>query len=264
MTTRSIIPMSIDRQRVLEQFAAYTKNYDPEKTLISLKIVHTYKVADNCECIARSLGLSDEEVEFSWLSGMLHDIGRFEQIRRYDTFVDVLSVDHAALGADILFGEERLIEKFTDDRTLDPMLDTVIRQHNKFRISEEVTDKTLTFCNILRDADKVDIFRVIVDTPLEELFNKPMSELVKSGVTPSVLAQTLSHQAVLRTPDQTTADRQISHIAMAFELVYPKSRELAKTQGNLYKLFVFPTENDSMREALAATKKEVDAFFANA
>ena len=256
--------MNIDRKRVREQFAAYTRNYDPEETMISLKIIHTYKVADNCETIAKSLGLSEEEIEFNWLAGMLHDIGRFEQYKRYSTFIDALSIDHAALGAEILFGEDRLIERFTDDRSTDAMLETVIRQHNKFKISEEVTGKELTFCNILRDADKIDIFRVIVDTPLEELYDKPKDELVKAGVTPSVLSQTLSRQAVLRTPDLTTADRQISQIALAFELVFPKSRELTKEQGNLYKLFDFPSENESMRQALIAIKKEVDAFFAGA
>ena len=255
--------MSIDRQRVREEFAAYTRNYDPDNILIELKIIHTYKVADNCECIARSLGLSDEEIEFNWLSGMLHDIGRFEQFRRYNTYIDAQSIDHAAFGADLLFGKERLIDRFTDDRSIDDTLETVIRQHNRFRISEDVTGRTLTFCNILRDADKVDIFRVIIDTPMEELLGAPMSELVTAGVTPSVLKQILTHQAVLRSEIQTTADRHISHIALAFELVYPMSRQLTIEQGNLYKMFDFPTENDSMKEALTTIKKEVDAFFTN-
>ena len=256
--------MIIDRQRVRDQFSAYTANYNPDDTLISLKIFHTYKVADNCEAIARSLGLSDEEVEFSWLSGMLHDIGRFEQVRRYNTFNDAESVNHAALGAELLFGEDRLIDLFTDDRSMDSMLETVIRQHNRFRISEDVTGITLTFCNILRDADKVDIFRVIIDTPMEELFGEPREQLLTAGVTPSVLKQVLSRQAVLRGAMETTADHHIGHIALAFELVYPKSREIAKDQGNLYKMFDFPTKNDSMKKALIDTKKEVDIFFANA
>ena len=87
--------MGIDRQKVREQFAAYTRNYDPSDTKIALKIAHTYRVADNCERIAKSIGLDDEEVDFAWLSGMLHDIGRFEQVVRYNTFIDSESVDHA-------------------------------------------------------------------------------------------------------------------------------------------------------------------------
>ena len=73
--------MQIDRRKVREQFASYTRNYDPEDPKIALKIAHTYRVAENCEEVARSIGLSDEYVVFAWLSGMLHDIGRFEQVK---------------------------------------------------------------------------------------------------------------------------------------------------------------------------------------
>ena len=87
--------MQIDRRKVREQFASYTRNYDPEDPKIALKIAHTYRVADICEEIAKSIGLSDEDIELAWLSGMLHDIGRFEQVKRYNTFIDSESVDHA-------------------------------------------------------------------------------------------------------------------------------------------------------------------------
>ncbi|MCR5157068.1 MAG: HD domain-containing protein, partial [Butyrivibrio sp.] len=153
---------AVDRQRVKEQFAAYTRNYDPTDPKIALKIAHTYRVADNCEQIARSIGLSDEDVEFAWLSGMLHDIGRFEQVKRYNTFIDSQSVDHAEFGSDLLFGKDNLIINYVDDRSRDKELETVIRQHNKYRVDSAVEGKTLVFCNILRDADKVDILRVNV------------------------------------------------------------------------------------------------------
>ena len=163
--------MKIDRKTVREQFAAYTRNYDPTNPKIALKIAHTYRVADNCEKIAMSLNMADEDVEFAWLSGMLHDIGRFEQVKRYNTFIDSESVDHAEFGADLLFEGERLITEYVDFREWDSQLETVIRQHNKYRMDESISGKTLVFCNILRDADKVDILRVNVETPMEEIYN---------------------------------------------------------------------------------------------
>ena len=112
----------IDRQKVKEQFASYTRKYDVTDDKIALKIAHTYRVADNCEQIALSLNMSEEDVDFAWLSGMLHDVGRFEQVRRYNTFSDSRSEDHAELGADLLFGEEKLILGYTDDRERDKEL----------------------------------------------------------------------------------------------------------------------------------------------
>ena len=253
--------MSIDRKRVREQFADYTRNYDPSDTKIALKIAHTYRVADFCEKIAESIGLSDEEVDFAWLSGMLHDIGRFEQVKRDNTFSDSGSVDHAEFGAELLFGEERLISGYCDDRNLDDMMETVIRQHNKYRIAESVEGSTLVFCNILRDADKVDILRVNVETPMEEIYNVSEDVLLGSGVSEKVMEQVREHHAVNRDVMVSSAEHLIGHIALVFELVYPKSLELAKEQGYLYKMFDFPSRNESTVAALEETRRELEDFF---
>ncbi len=251
---------TIDRQKVKEQFAAYTRNYDPTDTKIALKIAHTYRVADNCEQIARSIALSDEDVEFAWLSGMLHDIGRFEQVKRYNTFIDSESVDHAEFGADLLFKGEGLITDYTDDRTKDDMMELVIRQHNKYRVCPEAADKALTFCNILRDADKVDILRVNVETPMEEIYNVSEEELMTSGVSDKVMAEVKKHIAVLRDIMETPAEHLIGHIALTFELVYPKSREMALEQGYLNRMFEFPSRNESTIKALKEAREEIRKF----
>jgi hypothetical protein len=255
--------LQIDRQRVKEQFASYTRNYDPTDSKISLKISHTYRVADNCEQIAKSINLSQEEVDFAWLSGMLHDIGRFEQVKRYNTFIDSESVDHAEFGADLLFGDDRLILDYTDNRAWDKELETVIRQHNKYRISESVDGKTLVFCNILRDADKVDILRVNVTTPMEEIYNVTEEVLMSSGVSEKVMEQVREHRAVNRDVMVSPAEHLIGHIALSFELVYKKSWELAKEQGYLYKMYDFPTRNETTARAIKETRYELEEYYKN-
>ena len=256
--------MKIDKQHVKEAFASYTRKYDPSDTKIALKIAHTYRVADNCEQIARSIGLGEEGVEFAWLSGMLHDVGRFEQVRRYNTFIDSESVDHAEFGADLLFGEDRLIEDYVntaDQGSFEQMMEIVIRQHNKYRIHPAIEGDTLVFCNILRDADKVDILRVNVETPMEEIYNVTEEVLLTSGVSDKVMEQVREHHAVNRSVMETPAEHLIGHIALAFELVYPKSWELAKEQGYIYRMFDFPSKNESMQKALKDARKELEEFY---
>ncbi len=253
--------MTFDRQAVKETFAAYTRGYDPEDPKIALKIAHTYRVADNCEKIARSIDLPDEDVELAWLSGMLHDVGRFEQVKRYNTFIDSESVDHAEFGADLLFGKDRLIDGYTSDRSCDELLEIVIRQHNKYRMSKSVEGRTLVFCNILRDADKVDILRVNVETPMEEIYNVSEEELLTSGVSEKVMEQVREHHAVNRDVMVSPAEHLIGHIALSFELVYPKSWEIAKEQGYIYRMFEFPTRNESTKKALCETRKELEEFY---
>ena len=93
----------MNRAAAIERFHDYTGRYNPDDPMIRHKIVHTLSVAGLSEKIAGSLGLDAEDVDFAWFLGLLHDIGRFEQVRRYGTFVDSQSVDHAEFGADLLF-----------------------------------------------------------------------------------------------------------------------------------------------------------------
>ena len=252
--------MKIDRKKVLDEFKAYTDSYDPEDPKIALKIEHTYFVADNCERIAKSEGLSKEDIDLAWLSGMLHDIGRFEQAKRYNSFNDAKTVDHAEFGADLLFGGDALIGKFIDDRSCDEMLETVIRQHNKYRIDSKVAGKTKKFCDILRDADKVDIIRVNVEMPMEEIYNLPMETLLSSGVSKKVMDEVREHRTIRRELMSTSADHLIGHIALTFELVYPESLKIVKEQGFLEKTFDFPSNNESTINALKETKEELQKW----
>ena len=71
--------MKINREKALAAFQEYTDRYDSSRDMIRLKIEHTYRVCGLCQQIARSLDLPEEEVDIAWLTGLLHDVGRFEQ-----------------------------------------------------------------------------------------------------------------------------------------------------------------------------------------
>lgn len=102
---------AIDRERARAAFLAYVAPYDPANPRIALKVTHTLHVADLCDRIAREQGWPAADVDLAWLCGLLHDMGRFEQVRRWNTFRDAVSCSHAKLGASVLFGErERLGE----------------------------------------------------------------------------------------------------------------------------------------------------------
>lgn len=241
-----IINMIIDRERVKNTFAEYTSGYNATDPKIKLKIDHTYRVAELCELIARDLKLDEYETDVAWLTGMLHDVGRFEQIKRYNTFNDVQSVDHANFGADLLF-KEGLIDTYVDgfyDDKYGVIVENAIRNHSAFRIDERLDEYTVMFCNILRDADKVDIFRVNVDTPAEDIYNVTTEELKNSQVSPEVMAAFDERHAVLRSCKKTAVDHVAGHIALTFELVYPISLQIAKERGYLDKMMAFESDNE--------------------
>ena len=247
--------MRIDRARVTRAFASYVKNYDPRDEKIKLKIIHTYQVAKLCEKIAESLKLPSEDVDLAWLLGMLHDVGRFEQLRRYGTFVDAQSIDHAKFGAGLLFGEEWLIGDYLEisreqreswEDTL-ALIRTAIEGHSAYRLPEHLSPRTRMFCDILRDADKIDILRVNVEVPLEEIYNTTTEELKSAAVTPEVMEAFSEEHAVLRALKKTPVDNVVGHMALVFELVYPISVRLVRQQGYLDQLMNFSSDCEQTR-----------------
>ena len=228
-----------DREAAVNAFRAYTAGYDPENTMIRLKIEHTFRVAYLCGRIAGSLGMTGGLLDLAWFQGLLHDIGRFEQVRRYGTFFDAKSVDHAELGADLLF-REGLIERFPSGGLPEgwpELSETAIRMHNKLALPENLDPQTRLFAEILRDADKADIFRVVAEIPLEERLGKGAAELTaEEDVTPEVMACVYGHRCVPREVRRTRFDNHISHGCMAFELVFGESRRIAAEQGFLDRL----------------------------
>ena len=202
--------VTVDRQKVLDAFAAYIRPYDAQDPKVSLKIHHTYRVAALCEQIGRSIALEGTALDLAWLCGMLHDVGRFEQLRRFGTFDDSKSIDHARAGVQVLF-EQGHIRDYLDDDSEDAMLRTAVEWHSAYRLPDGLDERTVMYCNILRDADKIDILRVNVETPLEDIYNVTTAELLASPVTPAVQQAFYEHHAVLRSIKQHPADHAVGH-----------------------------------------------------
>lgn len=274
----------INRKNVINAFAEYVRNYDPSDEKIKLKIDHTYRVAGLCQIIAESLGLSEPDVDIAWLLGMLHDIGRFEQIRRFGTFNDAQSVDHAEFGADLLF-KEGLIRKFAEGyyeecelarsgneeaeqiiknneyhKKDTGLLELALRQHNKYRVKEDLTERQRMFCDILRDADKVDIFKVNADIPMEIIYDVTTEELKNGVITKEVLESFYKKETVLKSVRRSAVDHIVGHISLLFELVYKESYRQAKEQGYVYKLLDFKSDVPEVNAEFDDMRKYVDEF----
>ncbi len=257
----------IDRKRAEKAFHAYSSRYDPDNSMIRHKTEHTLRVAANCERIAASLDMSAELVSFAWFLGLLHDIGRFEQVRRYGTFVDSVSVDHAEFGADLLF-QEGLIRDFPIENLSKEWLDlleTAIRLHNKLTLPENQDERTRCFCDLIRDADKADIFRVICELPFEERIGSSKDLLQEAEeASDAVMDCVYRHCCVPRAIRKTRFEGRISHGCMAFELVFPESRHIVREQGYLARMLAEcdeegnPKWNEKERAQLCVLQKEIE------
>ena len=160
-------------------YDAYVDTYRDESgelpAMMRLKRTHTAFVVKNAGLIADGEGFSDEEREVALAAALLHDTGRYEQLKRYDTFKDSDSVDHAVFSHDIVKEKGWLDEVEVEGRGRqwkDAILKAVL-YHNRRDLPKEVEHPLSTSTSDLnllskaahtvRDADKLDIFRVLED-----------------------------------------------------------------------------------------------------
>ena len=127
---------------------------------IALKEKHTKQVCKEILNIGEQLGLNENELRLSEIIALFHDIGRFEQYARYKTFADHESENHAELGVKIL-KENKVLVQF--NKSIQTLILRTILYHNRLSIPEGETNTCLFFSKLLRDADKLDIWRVVTD-----------------------------------------------------------------------------------------------------
>ena len=238
-----------------KEFLNYTEKYRELGSSCLLKIHHTFRVEELCERIARSLSLSEEDVKLAKLSGLLHDIGRFEQWKNYQTFNDVDSIDHAELALSIL-SKDNYLEKYLTDSSLKETLFNSIYYHNKFELSETLSDRDRLFCNIIRDADKIDILylytigEIKVDTQNEAL-------------SPKIYDDLLNGKQIKRSDKKTKADILSVSLGFIFDINYTESFQILEEKDYLNKeidIYKSETENEELKEQLENIREKIKTY----
>ena len=249
----------MDRQKALDAFREYTTQYNASDEKVKLKIDHTYRVCGLCQQIATQSEFDENDIELAWLTGLLHDVGRFEQLKRYGTFIDAQSIDHAEFGADILFQEGK-IRDYIEDTLEDELLEKTVRCHSAYRVPANYTAREKKFADLLRDADKIDILKVNIIVPFEEIYNVTTYDLKHCKVTEEVMQAFFEEHAVLRSLKKTPVDNIVGHISLVYELVYPISRKLVCEQGYLNKLMDFQSELPETNVQFAKIREKMAAY----
>ena len=160
---------------------------------------------------------------------MLHDIARFEQYKQYHTFKDAESIDHGDLGVEIL---NKDLHKYIDKDKYDEIIKLAVKNHNKYKIEEGLTQEQELFAKIIRDADKIDIFYEGV-----VMFWKGNESAVEeSTISPEVFEQIQNNIQVKRGTRQTPVDNVLSVLAFIFDINFKTSFEILKQEDYINKM----------------------------
>lgn len=211
----------ISLEHAKEAFHKYVSQYNLDDPKIALKVRHTYAVVDACEYLADSLELDKENRSLALLIGLLHDVGRFEQLTRFNSYDDNL-LSHAECGLEVLF-EQNNIRNYIDTDNYDDIIYAAIKNHSLFSIDLSVTGQALLHAKIIRDADKLDNFRVKAVDPIPAMLDVDEAYLGADTVSDNIFRDFMEHRLILKENRHTKLDMWVSYLAFIYDFNFPAS-----------------------------------------
>lgn len=229
---------SRELERIKEWFSSFVSGFvsdDPDLSFnFRLKKDHTYRVLENTVRICGLESVCEKDSLSAQASAMLHDIGRFPQYAKYRTFRDNLSVNHGRLGAEIISRKGILDGPVPDEKAL---ILNCVRYHSCYLMPRALSGKARFFLGLLRDADKLDIFRVMLESYEAEKGEKALSAglnlPVKPECTPEVVREFLAGRAVTLKMLKTVNDFRITQISWIYDMNLNASLKLLQESGHI-------------------------------
>jgi hypothetical protein len=222
---------------------------------IGLKIEHTRRVCETVLDIGGSLHLSRDDLCTAEAAGLLHDIGRFEQYRQYGTFSDSRSEDHAALGVKIIQAN-RVLQGL--EPAMAEIIVRVVKYHNRAALPAGEEERFLFFLKLLRDADKVDIWRVVTDYYQNAGNNRNQTielELPdRPQISDSVYNALMNGQLAQMADLKTLNDFKLLQIGWIYDVNFPRTFQIVLENGYL----------EMIRDALPRTSVRVTEIYEQA
>lgn len=212
----------IDIACAKKEFNQYVREFDSENEKVKLKIIHTYGVVKCASEIARRMKLPQEDCRLAELIALLHDIGRFQQIKEFDSF-EPATMDHASYGVELLFGKSQLIRRFVKEDLWDDIIRTAIARHSDFEVGEIKDSRTLLHARLIRDADKLDNCRVKLEERIEVLLGTDAALAGAQAISEKVWQSCLAGKSILSSDRVTKMDYWVSYIAYFFDINFPET-----------------------------------------
>ena len=251
MTDASSVP---DLAPLHAWFASYCNSFrtaDPEvQRNFDLKELHTRNVCEAARLIAQ--GGSPRRLMLAEVAALCHDLGRFPQFREFRTFKDSDSVNHAHLSGQIL-KQSGLLDFLPEPERRSILC--AVRLHNAFEVPPGLPPESEDLLRLVRDADKLDIWRVFSD-----YFHAPESERASGAglgfsdlpeCSPEVLATVAAGKLVQLSTLKTLNDFKLLQLSWVYDINFPESLRLIQERGVLEQFAAMLPREKAVLDVLA-------------
>ncbi len=243
-------------------FLDYTRSYyssdQEDQKNILLKVEHTYNVCSNIAGIAGASSLNGNQIRLAETVALFHDLGRFPQYAKYKTFRDAISVNHGLLGAKTLIKQNVLRDIPEDEQQL---ITQAVKFHGAFAIPSMLNGDTVLFLKLIRDADKVDIFRVFIEyyeSPEEDRASATAFRVPDSPEYSKVmLACILNKRVASYTNIRTENDFKLMKLSWVYDMHFKESIRLLEERNYTNKIIDKLPQTDEIHSAVAVLRKYI-------
>jgi hypothetical protein len=229
-----------------------------------LKIEHTQNVCLNIIEIVRDLSLDNGKVMLAESVALFHDLGRFPQYARYKTFRDADSVNHGLLGAKTLI-EKRVLQALPESEQ--ELITSTVKFHGTYALPSGQQEDTIYFLKLIRDADKIDIFRVF-----NEYYESPEDERASAtafGVpdTPEYSKKMLSCIAQKRLASysniKTENDFRLMKLSWIYDMNFDTSLRLLQNKKYINRIIDKLPRTDDIAHAMGILQQYISERLRN-
>ena len=234
----------IDLDIIDQEFRKYVEQFDMSVEKISLKFEHTFEVVKVTDQICKLMNLNEEDSALAKTIAYFHDLGRFPQAERINSFDDSI-LDHAVLGVELLF-DDNYIDHFKINKKYYSIIKKAIINHNRIKIEDGLTKEEEFFSKLIRDADKIDILRVN---------NKYRPPKFLEVPTHRVLEEFNNNEVVKKSDCMNKSDNILLTLAYIYDINFKESFKILD-KLNYYKEFLGIMKTNNKTEKIIKEIKD--------
>ena len=251
-------------KRMHEWMTHYMKSFYSDDAEVQqgilIKEKHTGYVTANCIELAKFLKLSVHDVELAEIIGLFHDVGRFRQYSIYKTFNDAESEDHADLALKVIDELEFFKELSAQDYDI---LKFAIQNHNKKTVAPTDDERKILFAKIIRDADKLDIYRVL-EPFLAQANADKMPNFIKSKgnlvaeISPDFVENFVTGNQAAYRKIRTNGDRKIVRLMWIYDVNFSWTMQKIVERGYIEKIVSNLPMDERIAEGVRRLRNHVE------
>lgn len=214
----------------MKKFKKYVKSFDFNETGIKYKYYHSFRVMRISKYLSKALKLNKEDKDLAIFIGLYHDIGRFNQLKEFNTMKDNKSFDHGDEGYDVLDNGNFLVDFDKEERKI--ILDSV-KYHNKYKINPFLNKREMMHAKLIRDADKLDIIKMLSKGKIFD-FDRLNKDVF---VTESIDKEFMKCKQLKLDKAITSGDLLLRLLAFVFDINYEESFKYLYRKNYINKIY---------------------------